>query len=66
MDRARTSDNTSGHNLIRRGYDLACYEMAMNLKGALVVTHLIFGLPGESHEDILDSVRFAANTDTWG
>lgn len=55
--------------LIRRGYDLACYEMAvaeLKKRSIKVVTHLIFGLPGESHEDILDSVRFAANTDTWG
>ena len=54
---------------IRRGYTLEIYERAIqelkdrNIK---VVTHLIFGLPGESKKDILDSVKYLANTDTWG
>ncbi|NMB28046.1 MAG: TIGR01212 family radical SAM protein [Tissierellia bacterium] len=54
---------------IRRGYALEIYERAIqelkdrNIK---VVTHLIFGLPGESKKDILNSVKHLANTDTWG
>ena len=33
-----------------------------------IVTHLIFGLPGESEEDMLNSVRFVVgqNSDVWG
>lgn len=31
-----------------------------------IVTHIIFGLPGESEEDMLNSVKFAVNTGTDG
>lgn len=54
---------------IRRGYELECYQKSiyeLRKRNIRVVTHLIFGLPGESYEDILNSVKFIANTDTWG
>lgn len=54
---------------IRRGYDLSVYENAINelkKRGIRVVTHLIFGLPGENKEDILNSVKYVAETNTWG
>ena len=35
-------------------------------RGIRVVTHLIFGLPGENKEDILNSVKYVAETNTWG
>ncbi|HLR35389.1 MAG TPA: TIGR01212 family radical SAM protein [Tissierellales bacterium] len=60
-------DNTS--KFIRRGYELECYERAveeLNKRNIKVVTHLIFGLPNESHKDILSSVKYVANTNTWG
>lgn len=46
---------------IRRGYDLRCYEeavIALRKAGIEVVTHVILGLPGESPEDILETVRY--------
>lgn len=54
---------------IRRGYPLEVYdETVKKLKerNIKVVTHLIFGLPFESKKDILESVKYVANTNTWG
>ena len=45
---------------IRRGYELPCFEQAVTELGKRnleVIVHLIFGLPGESKEDMLASVR---------
>lgn len=47
--------------LINRCYPLPVYDKAVtNLvsKGIRVVTHLIFGLPGESKEQMLESVQY--------
>lgn len=55
--------------LIRRGYALDCYDEAIKQLGKRnikVVTHLIFGLPGESREECLSSVKYVAGTNTWG
>ena len=46
---------------IRRGYPLKVYDEAVkNLHkiGVNVVTHLIIGLPGETKEDMLESVKY--------
>ena len=46
---------------IRRGYDLPVYDEAvgrLHAIGVEVVTHLILGLPGESVDKMLDSVRY--------
>jgi radical SAM protein (TIGR01212 family) len=54
---------------IRRGYSLEVYDKAiekLRKRNIKVVTHLIFGLPSESKEDILASVKYVADTDTWG
>ncbi|NLW22921.1 MAG: TIGR01212 family radical SAM protein [Tissierellia bacterium] len=56
-------------NFIRRGYPLDTYNEAIRkLRGRniRVVTHLIFGLPGESRKDILETVKYVADTNTWG
>ncbi len=56
-------------NFIRRGYALDQYDEAikqLKQRKIKVVTHLIYGLPGESREDILDTVKYVAKTDTWG
>ncbi|MFA5523509.1 MAG: TIGR01212 family radical SAM protein [Tissierellales bacterium] len=56
-------------NFIRRGCTLECYDEAvkqLNKRNIKVVTHLIFGLPNETREDILSSVKYVANTNTWG
>lgn len=54
---------------IRRGYPLSVYHEAIEKlkeRNIKVVTHLIFGLPYESREDMLESVRYVAGTNTWG
>ena len=46
-----------------RGYDLSTFEEAYrNLKaiGIDVIVHVIFGLPGETKEDMLETVRYLA------
>ena len=46
---------------IRRGYELSCFEQAVAELGKRnldVIVHLIFGLPGESKDDMLASVRY--------
>lgn len=47
--------------LINRCYPLAVYDEAiegLRKRGIKVVTHLIFGLPGESQDQMLESVRY--------
>lgn len=54
---------------IRRGYETAVYDEAVrSLKGIVshIVTHVILGLPGESEEDMLQTVCHAAQAGTDG
>ena len=47
---------------IRRGYTLEVYDKAvadLHKIGTNVVTHIILGLPNESKEDMLNSVKYA-------
>lgn len=47
---------------IRRGYELSVYDEAgekLHKAGIEIVTHIILGLPNESVEMMLDSVRYA-------
>lgn len=56
-------ENTAKY--IRRGYQLDVFEKAVNdLKsiGVNIVVHLILGLPGESREDMLNSVSYVAHS----
>ena len=50
---------------IRRGYDLNVYDDAVKrLKqvGLEVIVHVILGLPGESREDMVDTVRYVGRS----
>lgn len=50
--------------LIRRGYDLPCFEQAFQMlkdAGLTVVVHVILGLPGESREMIAETIRYLGN-----
>ncbi len=49
--------------LINRGYPLSVFEdtyQRLREAGLSVIVHLIFGLPGETKEDMLESVRYLA------
>ncbi|MEE3467203.1 MAG: TIGR01212 family radical SAM protein [Eubacterium sp.] len=46
---------------IRRGYDLSVYDLAvkkLKQRGLSVIVHVILGLPGESKEDMKDTVSY--------
>lgn len=50
---------------IRRGYPLKVYEEAViNLRkrGIEVITHVILGLPGETKEDMLETVKYVGSS----
>lgn len=50
--------------LINRCYDLSVFDDAMrrlSVRGIKAVVHLILGLPGESREQMLDSVRYVSS-----
>lgn len=56
---------------IRRGFSNQEYLEAVNRihqadSRIHVVTHLIFGLPGENHDDMMNSVKFCLNAKTDG
>lgn len=54
---------------IRRGYSLSVYDKAirdLEAIGIHTITHLILGLPGETKEDILQSVRYATDCGSQG
>ena len=54
---------------IRRGYSLSCFDTAVNnLKeaGLEVIVHTILGLPGESKEDILETIDYLNHKDIQG
>ncbi len=54
---------------IRRGYELEVYDNAVNNLhkiGINVVTHLIIGLPKESKEEMLESVKYVCDRGTDG
>ena len=54
---------------VRRGYPLSTYDGAIKKlreRNIRVVTHLIVGLPHEGKNEILQSVRYVAKTNTWG
>lgn len=49
--------------LIRRGYKLSVFEDAfhrLKAAGLTVIVHVILGLPGETNDDILETVRYLA------
>jgi len=54
---------------IRRGYPLSVYEEAVNSlkkRDLNVITHVILGLPGETFEDMKDTVRHVCECGTDG
>ncbi len=54
---------------IRRGYALSVFEEAvkkLRSAGITVIVHTILGLPGESEDMILDTIKFLNNMDIQG
>ena len=54
---------------IRRGYRLSCFDQALeNLRKRTieVIVHTILGLPGESREEILETMRYLNKKDIQG
>ena len=55
--------------LINRCYDLSVYDEAIRAltdRGIRVVVHLILGLPGETKQDMIDSVNYVCESGAWG
>ncbi|WP_010073866.1 TIGR01212 family radical SAM protein [Clostridium cellulovorans] len=55
--------------IINRGYPLSTFETALkklNDRNINVVVHTIFGLPGESKEDMLNTIRYVASRQISG
>lgn len=51
-------------HLIRRGYSLSCFEETvkqLKAAGLTVIVHLILGLPGESQDQMIQSVDYLAH-----
>lgn len=64
----QTSNDSTGI-LINRGHDSKCFEEGVKKlreKNINVVTHVIFGLPHESYEDMMNTVKFANSLDIQG
>lgn len=56
-------------SFLRRGYELMQFEKAIKLlkaKNIKVVVHLIFGIPGESYEQMMESVKYFSQLKLWG
>ena len=54
---------------IRRGYDLNCFENAVNKlrkENIDVIVHAILGLPGEDRKDIVETVEYLNKKDIQG
>lgn len=50
--------------LIRRGYELPVFEDAyhrLKAAGLTVIVHVILGLPGESRDDMLETIRYLSS-----
>ena len=54
---------------IRRGYPLSVYDKAvrdLHREGLEVIVHVILGLPGETAEDMVETVRYVADSGAEG
>ncbi len=61
--------HTKTAEYIRRGYPLEVYDKAvkdLHAIGVEVITHVIIGLPGETKEDMLQTVRYVVESKAEG
>lgn len=69
MELGLQTSNEKTAKIINRGYTLDIFEDALGRlrrKNIDVVVHTIFGLPGESREDMLNTIKYLANKDIQG
>lgn len=60
-------DRTSTY--IRRGYQLDCFEHALselNRRSLEVIVHVILGLPGESRDELMETIHYLAGCQLQG
>ena len=63
------SMHASSHRWMGTGFDLKVFTDCVNTLHSLgirVIAHVILGLPTESRENMLDSVRYLASLPLWG
>jgi radical SAM protein (TIGR01212 family) len=63
------SINDKTADFLRRGYELPQFDKTyeqLKTKNIRTVVHLIFGIPGESKEDMLESVKYISTKNIWG
>ncbi len=63
------SSNDETLQRINRGHtarDFADAATAAQARGLKICAHIIFGLPGETRQDMLNSVRFVSDLNVWG
>lgn len=61
--------NNNTAMFINRGHSLKQFDKAveiLNSKNIKTVVHLIMGLPGESKEQMLNSIKYISNLNIWG
>lgn len=61
--------NDATARIINRGYETAVFANAVSLlarHGIPTVAHIIIGLPNESGDDALESVKYATRAGIWG
>jgi uncharacterized protein len=63
----------SAHNktleLINRGHDVQCFQQAVYItqnRGIKICAHVILGLPGETHRDMMETARTISDLDLDG
>jgi radical SAM protein (TIGR01212 family) len=63
------SANDATLSMINRGHDVSCFEKSVitaNEYGLNICVHVIIGLPGESHEMMMNTARFIAELPIGG
>jgi len=63
------SVNDTTANFIRRGYKTVQFDKTykqLKDKNIKTVVHLIFGIPGETNAQMLDSVKYVSEKNVWG
>ena len=55
--------------IINRGYENIVFKnqvLSLHNKGIKTITHMIFGLPFETHEDFMNTVKYVNSLPIWG